>query len=187
MSRQRAATGLMRLPLPTDRHPVAPALKGHLAAFHCCRHRSAPVESRQTRSRAKILNRYASFRSPNAVVSIEHTLSGAPWGTQTACQSSRSTQTARGNSRSVSKGCLRSPDRDWLTSERCPEDQGGASCYIVSPAPLWALAVASTPYVRREDNSYSARQVHDDKNEQNGSKNATTNIHLILHRFMTRH
>ena len=32
--------------------------------------------------------------------------------------------------------------------------------------------------MRREDNSYPAREVDNEKNEQKGSKNAATNIHL---------
>jgi hypothetical protein len=42
------------------------------------------------------------------------------------------------------------------------------------------LAAASTWYVRRESNSYPAHEVHNEKNKQKGSKNAATNIHLIL-------
>jgi hypothetical protein len=179
MSQQRAATGLMRPPVPKDRHQVAPALKGHLAAFHCCRHQSAPVESRQTRTPAKTPNRYVSFRSPNAVVSIDHTVLGTPRGTETACQPSRLIQTARGNSRGLPKSCPRSSQtRVWITAGTCLENRGSASRYIVSPVPFRTLAAASTLCVRRKDNSYSAREVHDDKNEQNGSKNAATNIHF---------
>jgi hypothetical protein len=42
------------------------------------------------------------------------------------------------------------------------------------------LAAASTRYVRREGESYPAREVDNEKNEQKGPKNAATNIHLIL-------
>ena len=148
MSQQRVATGLMRPPLPTDRHPIEPALKGHSAACHCCRHRSAPIESRQTRKPGQTPNPYVSCRSPNAVVSIERTVPGAARGTETSGRPHRSTQ---------------------------PWRAGG---YIVLPAPLWTLAVASTPCVHRKDTSYSAYQVHNEKNEQNGSKKAATNIHF---------
>src|ERR1700680_2741952 len=68
------ATELMWPPPPKDRHPVAPELKGHSAAFHYCRHRSAPRESCRTRNLGKAPNQNASFRSPNVVVSIESTV-----------------------------------------------------------------------------------------------------------------
>jgi hypothetical protein len=50
--------------------------------------------------------------------------------------------------------------------------------YIASPVPLGMLAAASTPYVRQGGDSYPAREVDNEKNEQEGPKNAATNIHF---------
>jgi hypothetical protein len=40
------------------------------------------------------------------------------------------------------------------------------------------------PYVRRADESYPASEIDNKKNEQNGPKNAATDIHLILRLFV---
>jgi hypothetical protein len=53
--------------------------------------------------------------------------------------------------------------------------------YIAAPVPVGMLAAASTRDVRREADSYPAREVDNEKNEQKGPENAATNIHLILH------
>ena len=107
------------------------------------------------------------------------------WGTETACQPSRSTQTARGNSRSLSKKAACSLPRRGFGSPQTGVRETGAALVATLSRQChfghWRLP----PYARREDNSYSAREVHDDKNEQNGSKNAATNIHLNLHRLLT--
>ena len=177
------ATELMWQPPPKDRHPVAPALKGRSAALQYCLHRSAPRESCQTRNLGKTPKpeRFISVAECCCRYRTRRT-DHVAWGTGPAGRPHRPTQAGLCDARSLSKGCLLSPDTGVDSPQAgVQENRCNARRYLTSPVPLWPLAVASTPYVRREGNSYPARNVDNEKDEQKGSKNAATNIHLLPH------
>jgi len=105
------ATELMWQPPPKDRHPVAPALKGRSAALQYCLHRSAPRESCQTRNLGKTPKpeRFISVAECCCRYRTRRT-DHVAWGTGPAGRPHRPTQAGLCDARSLSKGCLLSPD-----------------------------------------------------------------------------